>query len=432
MRVTAPLPIVLLCALALAPPHAGAAFTPPKTLASSDAYDPEVAMDPDDGTAFVVWGTGRPSLKAQVIEPSGRAGPTLTLAKSRGRRIVGWSGPDAGVAVDARGRATVAWTDWRYPKGPRVRARRIDEDSDLGPVRDLARIEHEDPRHYPQVAVDPRGRAIVAWDDRGGVHATRLAPSGGPGPVIAVSRGILTYGGFTEFDLAIDPRGRATVVWKVRKQVLSRQVDASGRLGAVQSLGFGHISSSAVAVDPLGRATVTWQDSRGAIHPLQGVILARQLDPAGNPGPERVLAERSDDPNTYMSLPNAGVDDSGTATIAWQRHKICCPAAHSLEALRLGAGAEPGPTGTVFELSPYRSVAFDLAVSPNGRSTMAWRDSAIRATHLDPAGIPGATETLSGPAKNAVPDVAVDADGRAAVVWNADRGNRSSVLFSSG
>ena len=233
---------------------------PVQTLSGDGAGDPTLALD-SQGRATVVWPrfagqNGR--IEAVRLDADGSPGEVRTLI-NRGRN------DDPEVAVDPRGRATVVWSETARPRP--IRAARLGADGDPGAVRTLAKGSNS-----PQVAVDRRGRATAVWQRttrakgtgtiKFKVQAARVGRNGSPGTVKTLSKSR----GFDP-QVAVDRRGRATVAWgrlrlrdkKGLERIEARRVSARGKPEPVQTLAKAvGVGFPQVAVDSQGRPTVAW------------------------------------------------------------------------------------------------------------------------------------------------------------------------------
>ncbi|HZA90361.1 MAG TPA: hypothetical protein VE401_09020 [Solirubrobacterales bacterium] len=204
--------------------------------------------------------------------------------------------------------------------------------------------------------------------------------------------------------VAIDSQDRAIVVWDAGLiQSVRLGADDSGE--TVQDLAADG-SSPQVAVDALGRATVVWRnfsDDR---------VQALRLEADGNPGVLHTLSEAA------AFDPQVAVDPQGRAAVVWRRRDPATGAADSrIESLRIAADGIPG---TVRTLSGAGASDPQVAVDPQGRATVVWRLTrgrrGIQSVRLGADGTPGAVRTLS-KTKAFSPQVAVDSRGRSTAVW---------------
>jgi hypothetical protein len=173
--------------------------------------DPRVAVD-DRGRATVVWHqTLKPRrIRSVRLRADGSPGAVKTLAKRS-------QSPELG--VDARGRPTVVWQRTTKTRNGtlqfRVQSVRLDASGAPGPIKKLSKSRAFD----AQIAVDRRGRATVAWGrlrlrDKKGIErieARRLSPRGKPERVQTITKAV----GVGSPQVAVDSQGRPTMAWVV-------------------------------------------------------------------------------------------------------------------------------------------------------------------------------------------------------------------------
>ena len=248
---------------------------------------------------------------------------------------------------------------------------------DYGPARPVS--ESGDDATRPQVAIDSDGRATVAWYgfDEDGVARIRIARirhdnAVGPVRTISTSRADAAYP-----TLDVDRDGRVTVAWYSSTQtgivrVEAVRIKADGTVGKVRTLSArGEIAFfPQVIVSPRGLATIVWQTEAPTNR-----IQARRMREDGTLGPVLTLDSH---PRFTVKDPRLGIDGRGRVTVAWTR--------------------------------------FD-----GERDQFGSRNATVRTTRLSPNGRPEPARRISPRTQNAsYPQVAVDRDGRALVVWNAD------------
>lgn len=314
------------------------------------------------------------------------------------------------VAVDPLGRATVAWEALGPEKLIWVQAVRVGADGVPGPIHTLDKFPRQMPEcPCPKVAVDLAGRATIVWQSFDGknhrIQAAQIDAAGNVGPVSALSPP--GHDGWDQ-QVAVDPEGRATVVWDLASvqnlETVRLGVDGNPEEVRVLVEEAPSVRPPAVAVDPEGKATVAWPSPEG--------IRTVQLDSSGVPGPIRPVSPS----DTADGVVDAVVDSQGRATISWWRGL----GEYEAKSVRLNPEGVPGAVQT---LSPPEQNTLDprLAIDPQGRVTAVWESfkQRIYAVRLDEEGAPETVFPLSEEGRQAgEPQVAAGPDGRAVVVWS--------------
>jgi hypothetical protein len=300
----------------LVPALAWSDSMPPVDLsaAGQDAHDPQVAVDPD-GDAVFTWRRFDGSdwrIQAQARSATGTLSAVQDLSEA------GQDAFDPQVAVDPDGDAVFTWrrfdgSDWR------VQARARSATGTLSAVQDLS-----DPGRNalePQVAVDDAGDAVFAWRRSDGtntrIQARERSAAGALSAVQTLSKGgqnaVLPQ-------VAVDDAGDAVFAWAVidssGSRIQARARAAGGALSAVQDVsdrGAGQFAlGPQVAVDADADAVFAWQrsDALG-----DDRIEARTRSAAGVLRPFVVLS----DPGQDARGAQVAVDADGDAHVAWRR-----------------------------------------------------------------------------------------------------------------
>jgi hypothetical protein len=329
------------------------------------------------------------------------------------------AGPDLAVAPD--GTATVVWSA-RSGGEFAIFAREIDPAGAPGPVRRLSASGQD--ALDPQVAVAPDGTAVVAWARSDGdsfrVQARRI----GPGGVPEESTRTLSGSGQDALDpaVAVAPDGEATVVWKrfdgFRYLVQVRRVAPDGsaeepaqRLSEPKQ----HAVEPQVAVAPDGAATVVWSRFDGE----DSIVQVRQVEAGGAPA---ATTQSLSAVGESAIEPQLAVDAEGAATVVWNRFD---GSNWIVQAQRLSpAGLPQG--GTLNLSAAGRSAAEpQLALDSEGAATVVWDrfdggSFVVQARHIDPGGALGAApvQLSAGSRDAAEPELAIAPDGTATVLWS--------------
>ncbi len=335
----------------------------------SPAIDPQVAMSPA-GNAVAVWCQDEAAgdhVFANRYSPGGEwSGPTPIGPDSAG---------DAGhpeVATDPAGNAIAVWeqkSGTRYD----VWANRYATESgwagaaiiESGNAGDAVR---------PEVATDRAGNAIAVWEQSDGtrynIWANRyVAGSGWVGAVMIESNDV---GGAYSAQVAVDPNGNAVVAWEQyegrRSDIwANRYVAASGwsRATLIERDNAGAAHSPEVAIDPAGNAVVVWDQSDGTRYNLWANRYV-----AGSGWSGAVLIES--DNAGMASYPQVSMDSAGNATAVWRqsdgtRYNTC--------ANRYTVGSGWG-TATLIELNDSGDASSpQVAVDGSGNAMAVWQQS---------------------------------------------------------
>jgi hypothetical protein len=378
----------------------------------SNALEPAVAVDPD-GNAVVVWSrSDGANLRIQAIRRA--AGGNLSSVKN-----LSTSGRDAHAArvgIDAQGNAIVAWLR-SDGSNERVQVRRRSRGGTLSAVQTLSAAGQS--AVTPSLAVDASGRAVVVWARPDGanyrIQIRRRAAGGSLSSVKTVSDP-----GEHAVDpkVGLDAKGNATAVWSrsegasARVQVVRRS--AGGSLSAVETLSAAgqNAATPAVAVQAKGNAIVAWSRSDGSDVRIQGtfVLNVQALSAAGwIQGPAEVA-----------------LDPKGNALASW----FLTP---YLDARRRSASGDLSP---VQHMTPGNVPAQNqqVAMDAKGNALIVWTepdsngDYRIQLRRRSASGSLSAVQTLSAAGQDAhEPQIGLDADGSAIVVWRRWNGTEYRV-----
>ena len=233
---------------------------PPLQIAApgSGAQDPVVVVR--KGLPTVVYRDGRDRrtavVRAASVEQSGRV---LREPVSRPGRVA------SVMAVADGGRVVATWAE-RRGRTTRIMASRFGGGVDPGPIV-LRRSRGALTQRRPELAANPGGGAIAVWEavqKRAGrgtypstIFAGRISSTGAAGPVAAVTD---ESGHAFAPEIGVDRRGRATVAWKRGRRISLVRLNGRLRPGRPvrASRGGGYPSDPHLAVAPDGRALLTW------------------------------------------------------------------------------------------------------------------------------------------------------------------------------
>ena len=252
------------------------------------AGGPRIASDAR-GNAIVAWQQKQATLriKARRISAKGALGHVQTLSSAK-RKSEGLA-----IASSSRGKAIVAWSQ-TDGKNWRIRARQISASGRLGSVKTISAPGHD--AGLTEVASDARGNATVVWSQFGAndsgrsIKAQRVSATG------TVRRGLTlspARDGGLQAQVASDARGDTIVVWD-GDGAKARQISPTGIPGPTQTLSSpgqpGY--SPQVAIDGNGTATALWYDADFTVHPDRWDLQTRQISAAGALGPTQTLATK--------------------------------------------------------------------------------------------------------------------------------------------
>jgi hypothetical protein len=427
---------LLLALLAASPAQAKVTYAPQNlSAAGENGALPQVAVDPQ-GRATVIWNRfdGQSTrVQSRGLGAEGTPAGSIQTLSGEVPQPLGFRDEHAAdVAVDPQGRATVVWQRFDGSSSAgccwKIESRRLGADGTLEAIRILS-AEGQNAL-TPRVATDSEGRATIVWRRYDGanyrVQSRRLGADGSPEAIQTLSEAGQEAG---VAQVAIDSQGRATVVWAAgaasNDEVQSRRLGADGSPEAIQTLsppgGNGFLPQ--IAVDPQGRATVVWIFRAG--NPFW--IQSRRLGADGAPGPVRTLAQGGWDPQI-------AVDPKGRATAVWQPPGYPWP----VESRRFRAdGSLAGPAKTVRSGGPYPGSP-QVAVDSQGRATVVWvgyvgtLQRTVQSRRLGADGTPGGVQAVSQPGNAAEPQIAIDPKGRATVVWRRHDGSNHRIQSARG
>jgi hypothetical protein len=367
----------------------------------------------------------------------------LLLAGAGSATAVDWSRPfiipDAspanGLAMAAseqRG-TLIAWEEYLGGGGGHIRARWIEPDGTLGPVRRMNTAATARPADWdfsaPYVAANRSGTAVVAWHGpRNALFARSFGRGGRLGPILELAPENDIPGAA---HMTIDAAGAATVAWSqiateyvepkgsriVAATAHARRIHADGSLGATIDLPAGENLGlwPQLASHPSGKTTVIWLTRTAD---LQGVRMAR-ISNEGL-GPVREIAARG--PYASAERPVFAAGPAGGSVIAWQGSDAAGP---GLMARRIAADGTFGQPHMIERGSAPHSA--DATLAPDGPATVVWRqvtaDSVlIRARQIADDDSLQPPLTLTDPALlPGEPDVEPSPSGGTTTIWGSQR-----------
>ncbi len=277
--------------------------------------------------------------------------------------------------------------------------------------------------YAPKVAVDGAGGAIVVWTRSNGsndVVQAALKPAGEAwGKPVTLSEAGEEA---SEAQVAVDGAGDAIAVW-ARSNGSSDVVQAAvkpagepwGKPVTLSEAGQ-DASEPQVSVDPLGRAVAVWRRYNGSNYVVEAVE-----KPAGKPWGEPVTVSEA---GQEASQPHVAVDAAGEATVVWRRYN---GSDHVVQAAEAPAG-EPWSKPVTLSEAGQETYEPQVAVDGAGNASAVWGyykeylDSFVQVV-VRPVGGPWGKPAILSEVGEEVsePQLAVDAAGGAASVWDSFR-----------
>ncbi len=265
------------------------------------------------------------------------------------------------------------------------------------------------------VAAGPNGGAQFVWSPPGSPRTLQARSRSGSGALS--ERELLSPVGEAaeEHSLGTDAAGNAVIAWVGGDRVRARRRSPDGTLSPLQVLspaGVGAYNPT-VAVEPDGDAVVVWTRSLSG----RRVVQARRRAATGALGPIHTLSYAGAD----SEEPDVAVSPGGAATVAWRRR-----AGDDARYLQTRTIAADESLSAPQQLTPSSGEAYNARVTVNdaGTAVFAWTRSASGGTGIaetrarSAAGALTPTTRLSAEGTSASYVVTVgDATGRTAYVW---------------
>ncbi len=282
---------------------AGGGFTAPVDLsAGTPGSDPQAAMN-QAGDAIAVWTAlkgGAATVQATTRSAGGAFSPPVDV-----------SPPGNGtyflprVAINSAGAAIVTWQDRRAGKGVQMQASiRPAGGAFSAPVNVSARKSGR----LPVPAIDDKANAIVVWTVIGGARFKVRAAVRKAGQRFAKPVNIAKVSNTAEPtpQIAMDRRGNAVIAWRNGHKVEAVVRRLRGTLSALATLDRHAADYPRVAMNPTGDAIVVWDSKRNG----SGTVRASRRPAGGKFSKAAKLASRGDNPVIAMSI-------LGSALVAW-------------------------------------------------------------------------------------------------------------------
>jgi hypothetical protein len=299
----------------------------------------------------------------------------------------------------------------------------------------------------PQVAVDASGNAVAVWV-QGNIWSNRWTPGGGWGTAERIEESASSASTFYP-QVAIDASGNAVAVWAQGSYegndftIWWNRSTPSGGWGTAERMdtdddpadGLGNHwggDYAQVAADASGNVVAVWLQSDGT----RFNIWSNRWTPGGTWGAAELI-ETDDTESAYS--PHVAIDASGNAVAVWNqaawqqtgglRENTWSNRWTSIDGWGTAEliGVDSADTGNSTHPDPQ------VAVDASGNAVAVWTQSGTRGNFWSNRWTPRSswgTAELIGTDDAAVaelPQVAVDANGNAVVVWMHSDGARCSI-----
>jgi len=413
----------LLALLGAAPAGAAPTWLVPTALSSigTNAESPQVAVD-TQGDALSVWQNTATRLIEASSRPAGGSawGAPVVLSSASAQASV----PQ--VAVDGQGDAVAAWVSLEGGEYSIVAVTRPGLDGAWSAPVTLRKLGTEAATELrPDLAVNTQGDAVAVWQRLKGPSEVSIEAASRPAGGLWQSPVTLSETGdpMHPAEVGIDSAGNATAVWeaKVAGDIL---IDAASRpAGGAWSFPValsapGHNANEPrVAVDAKGDTVAVWERFNS-----EEIIEAASRPGPGGAWGEAVALTKKEGGKGEPGNQQVAVGGNGDAVVVWGRlngthETIEAAEGHVATSVWLAPIAVSGPGRTIEE-------APRVAVNGLGGAVAIWErwDGAENiveaASGLAASGSWQAPVALSSAGAEAIkPQVALDAGGDAAAVW---------------
>ncbi|MCI1192805.1 hypothetical protein MOJ79_13240 [Calidifontimicrobium sp. SYSU G02091] len=401
--------------------------------ANGASYTLSNAQMSDNGARFrVIVSNGAGSATSReatltVTAPSACAAPQL-IETGPGHAGV----PE--IAMDASGNAVAVWeqNDGTFLS---IYANRYTAGSGWGSAQLIESMTGD--TYQPRIAMDSGGNAIAVWSsqyDR--IHANRYVAGGGWGTAQRLDGAI---GGNP--DIGMEPSGSAIAVWQGSDingaGIYARLYSTGSGWSAPQLIGIGNgadsVNNARIAVDGSGNAIAVWSQSNGTSYNLTANRYT-QGSGWGTAQPIEALSREADAANIAMNA-------NGDTVVVWRdrinngNDVVDAP----VYAIRYTPGSGWGTAQRLDSGTNYGYVLDvpQVAIDASGNAIAVWHDydgagQRIYARRYVAGSGWGALEQLQSPTGNDAwrPDVAMDANGNAIVVWLQSHMTTFGIFFN--
>ncbi|MGQ7273870.1 Ig-like domain-containing protein [Marinobacter sp. V034] len=297
-------------------------------------------------------------------------------------------------------------------------------------------IDNEAGGSWPQIATGPDGSAIAVWiqDDGGAdsVWSSRYTPGSGWSQAEAIETSNTVEANYPQ--IAIDSDGNALAVWEQAdsgghsESIGTNRYTTGVGWGVAQSIGAGtalFASDPQIAFDTDGNAMAVWAEFDGT---STGVLSSRYIAGSGwNSVTEAVDTSGTEDARS----PQIVMDANGDVLAVWEQYD---GTRHNIWSNRYTVGTGWGMAAERVEASSTEdSREPRIAIDAAGNAITVWQQNDgshynIRSSrHVKGSGWSAAENIETGNGAAEKPQIAMDINGNALVVWVQSDGTRSYI-----
>ncbi len=346
---------------------------------SRNVSNPEVVVD-QEGNALVVWQRGYGGMTSNIRVATRLAGGSWSESVDIFQAAHGFSSRDPKIAVDREGNAVAVWNhyyqeneEWYYTIKVATHSAGSTESAWSTPV-DLFKPASGRDSWEPQLAVNPRGDAVVAWQRLDGttfgVQAS-TRPAGGSWSTPVDLNKAVPGRSASNVRVAIDPNGNADVLWHSEGPNYSVQAvaySAGGSWSTAVNLSKAGENAAApqVAADSDGNAVAVWLSSGAA----NSTIVRAATRQAGGAWGDPVDISAAD---RQARFPKIVVNQRGDAVVAWLRYNG--ESGSTIRAATRPAGGSWDPVVADLSIVGQRVNSPHLAIDEDGNAVAVWANS---------------------------------------------------------
>ena len=303
-------------------------------------------------------------------------------------------------------------------------------------------VEGGDPRR-PQVAIDQDGNIVVVWEqDDETVPSDRNIFSARYDAILGDWRGASSIenlpGDGVKPQIAMDAQGAALVVWQQfdgADSIYSNRFDPVFGWGMAQAVETrtGSAEDPQIAIDKTGNALAVWRQKNGTYYDIFAGRLSGSVGSVW--GPSFVLETQNGD----VFNPQVVVNKNGNGVAVWSQEDttLPTPSRFDIHANRFSSATLSWESSsTILDTSSAMAEHPQVAMDETGNITTVWEQfdgttSIYAARFTVTAGTWGGhvnVDSLSGGA--GAPQVQVDQEGNALVMWHQIDSDVNSIYFN--